>query len=429
MNADILISGYLDESLTPEQFAELEAWIHAAPENAQQFAAAVYLDERLQAEWSLRQFTATENKKIVTPRFRWRHWQQAAALAACLILVFTFWWQRGAAEFATVVQVLDAKSVAVGDRIAEGNLRLEAGIIRLRFDSGVEVTLEGPADFEVLSKDLTRLRSGLLMATVPPGAEGFRVDTPSAQVIDLGTAFGIQQSADGVSKVSVFDGKVEIASAKTDTKRLLSEGETIQLAADGSVSAAEFSHAPFEKMWPAASGIAGSTGAFEFAPPFPRPLRMLQSDTQIYVVPEGYSTQLQQPCPLDIAAAQSSNTPIPAGSRVRSYLLQYNPASGDPTTLRGQARRIEGSITFDRPIVGLIVESATLQATDAMFASRWGMGPGMARGLELKLPHHADVVSLSEDRRTVTLKLVVLDRLSDHVRVIVEATLPELAAR
>ena len=42
--------------------------------------------------------------------------------------------------------------------------------------------------------------------TVPPGAEGFRVDTPSAQVVDLGTAFGIEQFADGTSKVSVFDG-------------------------------------------------------------------------------------------------------------------------------------------------------------------------------------------------------------------------------
>ena len=140
----------------------------------------------------------------------------------------------------------------------------------------------------------TQLVSGLLTATVPPGAEGFRVDTPTAQVVDLGTAFGIEQRTDGTSKVSVFDGEVEVIGQKgSGKKRLLTEGQALQLAANGKVSEAEFSTSQFEKLWPIASGIAGSSGAFEFAPRWPRKLRLVESDTKIFVIPEGYAKRLQ----------------------------------------------------------------------------------------------------------------------------------------
>jgi anti-sigma factor RsiW len=45
-----LISGYLDGVLTDEQQAQLGKWIEAAPANADQFAEAVLLDNRIHAE-------------------------------------------------------------------------------------------------------------------------------------------------------------------------------------------------------------------------------------------------------------------------------------------------------------------------------------------------------------------------------------------
>lgn len=429
MSGETLINGYLDETLTPEQLAELEDWINTDPLNAKRFAAAIYLDEQLQAELSLKQFTEEKRDKIVVPDFQRSPWGMIAALAASL-LVGLFFWSRQSADqpvpaFATVVQVVDAKwendkPVEVGDRISARTLHLLGGIVHLRFDSGVGVTLKGPAEFEVSSVELTRLQSGVLTATVPPGAEGFTVDTPSALVVDLGTAFGIEQFADGSSKVSVFDGEVEIVSPKD--KRLLTEGRSVQLATDGSVSDLEFATRQFEKLWPTASGITGSTGAFRFAPQWPRPLNRIESDTNIFILPEGYAKELDAPFPIDIAPGESDESLILAGERVRSYLLQFNQID-QATVADRKLRRIEGSITFDRPVLGLIIRSETLEQTDGLFSLRGGRVPPFKRGLELSPPRVADEVILSKDGRTVTLKLTVFNRLSDHVRVIVDASL------
>ena len=228
--------------------------------------------------------------------------------------------------------------------------------------------------------------------------------------------------------VSVFEGEIEVVSQKNRGKRLLTEGETIQLAADGSVSDAEFSTRQFEKLWPTASGIAGSTGAFEFAPQWPRRLRWVESDTKIFVLPEGYARELDQPCQIDMTEDGLVDSVIPAGQRARSFLLQFNPVDSvakQPSRNRRNGRRIEGSITFDRPVMGLIIKTETLKSTDELFSLKRAGGL-FGRGLELRPPRIADVVSLSEDRRTLTLDLFVVDRLSDHVRVIVDAELNEI---
>jgi len=119
------------------------------------------------------------------------------------------------------------------------------------------------------------------------------------------------------------------------------------------------------------------------------------------------------------------------GRRVRSFLLQFNPVdpSGQESNSRelgSKMRRIEGSITFSRPVTGLIVNSETLRITDKVFALRRGPIRPFKRGLELSPPRTADVVSLSEDRHTLTLKLAVFNQFSGHVRVIVDASLSDV---
>ena len=211
----------------------------------------------------------------------------------------------------------------------------------------------------------------------------------------------------------------------------MTEGETVHLTTDGSVSESEFATQPFEKLWPTASGIVESTGAFRFAPPWPRRLSQIQSDTDILVLPEGYAGKLEEPCPIDIVESELAESNIPIGQRVRSYLLQFNPV--DPARQEATSkepgsrmRRIAGSITFDRPVIGMIVNTETLKITDEFFALHRGPIRPFKRGLELSPPRTADVVSLSEDRRTLTLKLAVFNQFSDHVRVIVDASLSDV---
>src|SRR5262249_43250870 len=88
-------------------------------------------------------------------------------------------------------------------------LKVERGLVEVRFDCGASVVLEGPARLELLSGKAARLLRGRLSARVPPSAAGFEIRSPQGRVIDLGTEFGVAVADNGVTDVYVFEGKVE----------------------------------------------------------------------------------------------------------------------------------------------------------------------------------------------------------------------------
>src|SRR5581483_6056356 len=89
--------------------------------------------------------------------------------------------------------------------------RLRAGRASLSFFSGVTLTLEGPADVELIAMDRVFCHRGRLRARVPAGAEGFVVASPGSAVVDLGAEFGLNVEADGTAQVMVFEGVAEAA--------------------------------------------------------------------------------------------------------------------------------------------------------------------------------------------------------------------------
>ncbi|HOK66813.1 MAG TPA: NPCBM/NEW2 domain-containing protein [Anaerohalosphaeraceae bacterium] len=100
-----------------------------------------------------------------------------------------------------------------GSRLStrSGPLRLLDGTVKILFDSGGSLVLEGPAEFQILTPSHVRMRSGSLYASIPPGALGFTVSTDSAKVVDLGTEFGVQVHGDGDSEIHVMKGKTAVA--------------------------------------------------------------------------------------------------------------------------------------------------------------------------------------------------------------------------
>lgn len=366
--------------------------------------------------------------------FKWVPALAAAALAASLLIMVPWFLPdqqtTDVESFALIAQGADleweSEEVALGDRIGATDLRLRSGIVRLEFDSGVEVTLEGPAELKLISVSETSLLSGMLTATVPPGAEGFVVDTPSAQVIDLGTSFGIDIGNDGFSSVSVFDGEVEVAPHDAARKRLLTEGESVRIGADYEVEEIDLDPKQFEKMWPTASGIAGSSDSVSLVPPWPKQIRFVQSDDEIFIRPEGQSVRLKSELIVNISEPSEYSsvddlTPatLEANRFVRSYILHYSPASQLGPR---RAKRVVGSITFARPVLGLMVNHEELAASSRRFGRR-GAGEGnQRRELNLTGDEITDRVALSEDRKTLTLDLVAPGRSSDLVRVIVEGS-------
>ncbi|MBN1589597.1 MAG: FecR domain-containing protein [Pirellulales bacterium] len=99
----------------------------------------------------------------------------------------------------------------VGAKLSTGQtLELKEGLVELAFADGAKVILRGPATFDTINVKRGFLHVGSLVANVPKGAEGFAVATPTAEMIDLGTEFGVSVDAAGVCEAHVFAGQIEV---------------------------------------------------------------------------------------------------------------------------------------------------------------------------------------------------------------------------
>jgi hypothetical protein len=82
-------------------------------------------------------------------------------------------------------------SLAVGQSLAAGRVTLLGGAIELTLSSGVVITLEGPGDIDLQGELQAFLHSGNATVRMPKGMNGFRLATPSTDVLDLGTEFAV----------------------------------------------------------------------------------------------------------------------------------------------------------------------------------------------------------------------------------------------
>jgi hypothetical protein len=120
-------------------------------------------------------------------------------------------------EVATAIKVdavqweVDSATPSEGSVVTAGRLRLRSGRLTLAFFSGVSLTVEGPADLEVLAADRVFCHRGKLRARVPRGAEGFTVRAAGYEVVDLGTEFGLNLEPGGKSQVMVFEGEAAVS--------------------------------------------------------------------------------------------------------------------------------------------------------------------------------------------------------------------------
>ena len=326
-----------------------------------------------------------------------------------------------------------------GDAIGLGVLRLDVGIARLDFANGATVTLQGPAQFEIMDTDRTRLSHGILTAHIPESAIGFEVLTPSLDVVDLGTAFGVTVGADRETDVCVFEGEVEVTLSGRDPQsaQRIKEGKAVRThAQDNSIENVAYETKRYEDAWPLSSGVLQTTGLMKFVSPGPDFVPGRYEDSEhILVFPERTSVLLETDLLVDLEKPgqyqrihRNKKNTIGAGRRVSSYLLQLDPI-GHLKKKDPNKTRVMGQLTFDRPIVGLIGSMAKLDMTDDVLGHPRGEYPETQRGIEptraADLPDSGrDVVTLSQDRRTLSLDLSAGSAV-DQIRVIVQASLAE----
>jgi hypothetical protein len=178
-----------------------------------------------------------EPANVVRGSFGGRWWK----LAAALTLGLGVWWlvpRPSAAPLARLVETNGARwensslPTTPGSPLQAGRLRLADGVARIVFQSGAEVSLEGPAELELQGPNACHLHSGALTAHVPEKARGFIVATAHARLIDHGTDFGISADADGRGEVQVLKGEVELQHGRTGESRRLGTRESAAITAE-----------------------------------------------------------------------------------------------------------------------------------------------------------------------------------------------------
>ncbi len=163
-------------------------------------------------------------KAMSNSRF-FRTYDRVISIAAVFFVLFLLYSNifppKYCLQVATLTDQIDTSwnnagiSINQGERlVTKQHYALNSGIIKMEFDQGVSVLLEGPAEFQILSEEKINLKSGKLYAKVSEKAVGFSVYTDNAGIIDLGTEFGVWADHEGNTSVHVSKGKTVLIADK-----------------------------------------------------------------------------------------------------------------------------------------------------------------------------------------------------------------------
>ena len=116
-----------------------------------------------------------------------------------------------------------------GERLPTGPLGLKTGLLVIRFDGGAELVLQGDCSLVLLSAGGVQVDRGNVIVRASDEATGFRVETPSSELIDLGTEFSVSVGGNGETKLNVLEGEVSIRPLKNQVAKpqLLGEGNSV----------------------------------------------------------------------------------------------------------------------------------------------------------------------------------------------------------
>lgn len=133
---------------------------------------------------------------------------------------------------ARIAAVIDLVPDETGEIFKEGRLleneriRFQSGMMQLELDNGVEMILEGPTELVIRGRDTVFCSFGQASATVAPAGKGFKVETPYATVVDLGTQFSLSVDSEKTA-VHVLKGLVDVSRNQMKVFNI-SEGKAIE---------------------------------------------------------------------------------------------------------------------------------------------------------------------------------------------------------
>jgi hypothetical protein len=219
------------------------------------------------------------------------------------------------------VQWADPKqTLRAGDEVRAETYRLQAGIVSLTFESGAEVVIEGPAEYNPVSFNKMNFQSGKAFAHVPQTAIGFTIGTPESSIVDLGTDFGVAVDPVAGSEVHVYKGKVNLVAGLADQPKkseILQQHEARKVDAEhGVIRSAEF------KKYLFAQKISSKENRVVYGRPV-----SLASLTDLVMGGNGYGTSQETS---QIYAVSSGQKIIDPTGQYRTINNPYQKVSSNP---------------------------------------------------------------------------------------------------
>jgi hypothetical protein len=235
--------------ITDDEAARLNHLLRDDAEAQRVFLSVTTLHAGLQREfaadpaWAKPFETRPEADSPVHRTWRNRRRLAIAAGIAVVVGVIVFMFRPAAPlpehtpePIAKVRQALNAQwapgSEPKGDNLAPGRVCLEAGLVDIEFRTGTVAILKGPVDVEFRAVDSAFLHSGQMLVRSAPKNDGskFQMETPTSQLVNVGTEFGVEIEVDGSSVLQVYEGEVLASGKAADMKepRRVLKGEAVR---------------------------------------------------------------------------------------------------------------------------------------------------------------------------------------------------------
>lgn len=254
-----------------------------------------------------------------------------------------------------------AYAPSTGDTLVAGQrLTLTAGFAEITTNRGAIAFIQAPASIEFTdSPNGLRLHEGKLLGICETeSSKGFLVQTPSIDVTDLGTRFGVSVDQAGEALVEVFDGLV-LAKPNTidqsiSTARELGVGESMAVDHTGQeVERDPSSKDTFASLAARTHGITQLSGDVVWTTPeyyIGKDISAWPNQASAVVFPEQSSVTLTETLQTSSLSPDATEQPkaILPGTVIRTYILLYRPGTPMPT-------HSKGSVTFEGEILGVIL--------------------------------------------------------------------------
>lgn len=303
-------------------------------------------------------------------------------------------------------------------QVEPGLYELEKGIVALEFAAGGEMTVEGPARFEVKEDATAHVFYGIAMARNTPSEAGITLRSKGLSVTEPVPLIGIDARSEYSTEAIVFEGDGGVCLVDGGCRSLFElEAIKADLTRDKLVDI-PYNPQPFLGGWELLSGVEKNLGSVRIEMPGSE-IKATDHEGEVQVFVENKSFSPPSDMEVDqievghfAAAEENPGQALQARGELRSYLLQLWPTNGV------EGEEVEASLTFDHEVVGVIYSSDRLTSSDdSVGTSLAHVGAEFNRGRGLDLG--SDEILLSDDRRTLNLRLKGGELEVDQIRVLV----------